>query len=381
MQHRWRRQLAVLCLPRPGAEHQVFVSPPTESTKAADFIHTLEEKQEFWHEMMATSAGPRYYNPSRRLSSYRLPLPSQSKPFLRYQAQYRVPHSQQPWRPSERGSDLGQPTPPIGPQRQYPQQSWRASYQPLDVAANGPQRHYPSQPFKQTFMPQHQYYPITDQHYKQLLSLLGPNRDTALCGGQITQSTPRASENATNRPHAMLYQAAPRQPYQSGPTQHAYQHAEEKGVYSVDCHAIEQQPEGFHTTFEPEEKELAYLDESFDEVFVNFVGIEAVYSKCHSSFPSKSKLHMHIKSECVGGASSSASPQPSSSIPVVVSKAVYASLGSGFGFRGWAYATTAVTLTPEHFPQISDPDSTACLDIGCGVTLVDRHWLLKYLPN
>ena len=109
----------------------------------------------------------------------------------------------------------------------------------------------------------------------------------------------------------MPYQAAPRQPYQSGPTQRAYQHAEEKEVYQVDSDAIEQQPEGFHTTFEPEEEELAYSHEGFDEGFVNFVGIEAVCSKCHSSFPSKSKLHIHIKSECVGGALSSASPQPS----------------------------------------------------------------------
>lgn len=76
-----------------------------------------------------------------------------------------------------------------------------------------------------------------------------------------------------------------------------------------------------------------------------------------------------------------ASPQTSSSIPVIISKAVHASLGSGFGFRGWIYATTAVTLAPEHLPQSSDPDSTVCLDPRCGVTLVDRHWLLKRFPG
>ncbi len=32
---------------------KVFVSPPTESTRAADFICALEEKQEVWHEMMS----------------------------------------------------------------------------------------------------------------------------------------------------------------------------------------------------------------------------------------------------------------------------------------------------------------------------------------
>ena len=44
-------------------------------------------------------------------------------------------------------------------------------------------------------------------------------------------------------------------------------------------------------------------------------------------------------------------------------------------------ATTALTLAPEHLSQGSDPDTTACLDTGCGVTLVDKHWLLKRLPN
>lgn len=38
-------------------EFRVFVSPPTELTKAADFICILEEKQEVWHEMMTTLAG------------------------------------------------------------------------------------------------------------------------------------------------------------------------------------------------------------------------------------------------------------------------------------------------------------------------------------
>ncbi len=45
-------------------ELRVFVTPPTESTKASDFIRALEEKQEVWHEMMTTPATPhRYYNP------------------------------------------------------------------------------------------------------------------------------------------------------------------------------------------------------------------------------------------------------------------------------------------------------------------------------
>ena len=39
-------------------ELRVFISPPAESTKAADFIRALEEKQEVWDEMMTTPATP-----------------------------------------------------------------------------------------------------------------------------------------------------------------------------------------------------------------------------------------------------------------------------------------------------------------------------------
>ena len=134
-------------------ELRVFVSPPTESTKAADFICALEEKQEVWHQMMTTLAGPqRYYNPAQRSSPYKPPLLSQSEAFSCYQAQYRGPLSQQAWRPSERGSDREPPPPP-------------------------PQRQYTQQPFCQNFMPQRQAYPYSQ---RQLLSPATAFRDSAL---------------------------------------------------------------------------------------------------------------------------------------------------------------------------------------------------------
>lgn len=144
---------------------------------------------------------------------------------------------------------------------------------------------------------------------------------------------------------------------------------------------MENQPKGFYTTFENEERNVTYSDKGFDKVLVNFVGIETTYLKCRSSFPSKSKLYKHLKAGCVEEASPLSSAQPSSSIPIVMSKAIHQSLGSGLGFRGWTYATASITLTLEHLPPSSDPDFTACLDTGCGVTFVDRDWLLKRLPH
>lgn len=69
---------------------RMFISPSTESTKAANFIYTLEKKQEVWYEMLTIPAtSHRYYNPAWKSPSYfyRLPLSSQFEVFLRYQSQ------------------------------------------------------------------------------------------------------------------------------------------------------------------------------------------------------------------------------------------------------------------------------------------------------
>ena len=56
-------------------------------------------------------------------------------------------------------------------------------------------------------------------------------------------------------------------------------------------------------------------------------------------------------------------------------------MGSGLAFRGWTYATAAVTLLPQVLPLELDLSATAYLDTGCGVTLIDKDWLLQQLPN
>ena len=159
-----------------ASELQVFISPPTKSTKVADFICTLEEKQEVWHEMMTTSAGPqRYYNPAQRPSPYKSPLPSQSEAFSCYQSQYRGPVPQQSWRLSKQGFDRKPPLPP-------------------------PQRQYTQQPFCQTFMPQHQNYPYSQC---QKLSPTAANWNSALQTNLLAPFNSEAPDNLVNRnaPH------------------------------------------------------------------------------------------------------------------------------------------------------------------------------------
>lgn len=59
------------------------------------------------------------------------------------------------------------------------------------------------------------------------------------------------------------------------------------------------QPEGFYITIGDESDEMTYSDEGFDEITMNFVGIETLCSRCRATFPSKSKLDNHLKSDCL----------------------------------------------------------------------------------
>ena len=221
-------------------ELRIFVSPPTESTRAAEFIRALEEKQKVWHEMMSVpTVSSRHHNSFRRASPYlsspsRPPLPSQSEVIFRYQAQNLRQPAQQPWQPSERLVNNN----PDGPRRQPP----------------------PS--FRQSFMPQRQQYP-NDQRLHQTPSTSSPtgvNRDIAPRRHQPNQSSWFNSTDAATRPRAASYLDALWQRYQSDQPDRGYQRKDEKGVYQVESDATEQQPEGFHTTFEPDEEELNYSD-------------------------------------------------------------------------------------------------------------------------
>ena len=123
-------------------ELRVFVSPPTESTRAADFIRALEKKQEVWHEMMSVpTVSSWYHNNFCWASTFSSspswpPFPSQYEAFLRYQSQQCIPQAQLSWQAPERSSGLIQPAQPAGP---------RCRYTP--------------QPFCQSFTPQRQHYP------------------------------------------------------------------------------------------------------------------------------------------------------------------------------------------------------------------------------
>lgn len=239
-------------------------------------------------------------------------------------------------------------------------------------------------------MPQRQQYPINNQWHQQALSPTSANRNSALRVGQNNLSplvTSYAPDNPTNKnaPHqpSPSYQPAPCQPYQSNPPYCGYQTHNKKGVYQIDSAEFDDPLKRFYTMLEHETEEVQYSDKSFDEVEVNFVEIKSLCRKCGSPFSSKSLLRKYLKKGCTDSVQPllPTSATPTSLIPIIELKAVVPTMGLGLAFRGWSYATAAVTLVLQVLLLKSDSSTTACLDTGCGVTLVDKTWLLRQLSQ
>lgn len=147
---------------------------------------------------------------------------------------------------------------------------------------------------------------------------------------------------------------------------------QKKKVYQVDNEVMKDQPKGFYTILKFEKKDITYSDKGFDKVIINFVGIKTAYLKCHTSFPSKSKLHKHIKASCIEENLLALFAQLFSSISVIVSKAMQQFLGSGLIFKGWTYAITSIIFIPKHLLLYLDLESITCFDTDCRVTLINK---------
>lgn len=302
--------------------------------------------------MMAIPAAPhRYYNSAQRPlpSPYRSPLLSQYEAFLHYQSQQYMPQAQLSWRTPACLSSLAQPSQLAGPQSQYT-----------------------PQPFHQLFMPQHQYY--SEQHSR-LLFITNAISQAVLNTQSAPYITHPAADLATYNPSRQPSnpaQAIPRQIYQSNQPYLCYQKAKEKGIYQVNKSLVENEPKDFYIIFENKADKVSYLDEKFDKIIVNFVGIETSCTKCRAIFPSKSKFYNYLRSGCLEISLPSLPAQAPSPISVIASKVVYQSFDSRLVFRGQTYAIALITLTFDHLSPDSEPDTTTCLDTGCKVTLVDK---------
>lgn len=134
---------------------------------------------------------------------------------------------------------------------------------------------------------------------------------------------------------------------------------------------------------EPDNRDIFYTIEEPNDLFVNFLGVESVCHRCKSTFPSKSLMHKHLKSNCIGqDQGNSATPAPAPVIHCIIkSTATTKAVRSGYAFRVWNYVTAIVCLTLGEILLHTDVTSLYCLNMGCGVILVDRAWLFEKAPT
>lgn len=180
------------------------------------------------------------------------------------------------------------------------------------------------------------------------------------------------------------HSSAPRQPYQSYPPKRAYQTiAEDFDYKGTNNHPLEDLPDVGYAEEKPDDGDIFYTIEEPNELFVNFLGVESVCHRYKSTFSSKSPIHKHFKSNCVGqDQGNSTTPLPAPVLHhVIKSTASTKAVGSGYAFRDWNYATVIVCLTLGEIPLHTDVTSLCCLDTGCSVILVDLAWLFKKAPT
>lgn len=171
------------------------------------------------------------------------------------------------------------------------------------------------------------------------------------------------------------YSSTPRQLYQLYSLQRTYQTVAEEFEYKeTDDHPLEDFPDVGYAEEEPDGRNIFYITEEPDELFVNFLGVELICHRCKSSFLSQSLIHKHLKSNCIGWNQENNTAQPLvPMLPLVIkSTTSIKAVRSGYAFRGWNYATDIVCLTLGEIPLHTDVTSLCCLDTGFGVTPVDR---------
>lgn len=120
------------------------------------------------------------------------------------------------------------------------------------------------------------------------------------------------------------------------------------------------------------------MDEGFDKMNINFIGIETLYGKCESLFSPKSQLHKYLKNGCIGLVQLFLPDTPTLALPILIInlKSVVSVMGSGLIFQKWTYITAAVILVLQVFPVESNFSATTYLNTACDITFVDKNWLL-----
>ena len=362
-----------------AAELRAFVDPPTSTTTVASFIQTLELKKDTWFEMNHRQA----LNPVRptqgrqnqqNAGGYRNPFPNQQpRPYQPYQSQQAF---------GQQGFGYQ-----AFPYRPYNSNAYSNQQQPYAQQSGTPRQGLPAprQPLQITAPPNASASTSSNRPQQGAQGYRGFQRKD--------DRNPRDRQPWQQpgfRPKASAYQASvtdESQPAEQDPGENASTyHSETQEDSEYESQYGGQDEHGNDVYFGDEQ----YSPSSHDQQFAGFVGIETFCRNCDKSFPSKSRLHKHLRSGCSSKPLKDFAPSPKDLLanlgePETISQAVgeprivessasTADQGTGFGFRSWNYAMAKVRLT-----KIGEEDDV-CLDTGCGVTLVDRLWLMRLLP-
>ncbi|TAQ83100.1 hypothetical protein B7494_g8576 [Chlorociboria aeruginascens] len=350
---------------------RLHVPQPSETTTMADFLQQLDEKQHLFRDFAADtqqqitfsqgrypprgSSGPRYgqfpHNRNNQFHRANIAPTSSQRP------------SQFPLYPSMTNQNQRS----MQTQPRHQQNTWNVT--PKPYAQGGNQRHQ-------------QYTGNTGSRESQMnqgnMRALPSNPQRL----QITAQNASASRNSWNQ-------------HQSYPTA-AFANDDSSSDPNLEHHDYNELDSANIDDYQDEHYD--HNDDFDSEPVAQFSRPtipEHMCRRCDLTFPSKNKLHLHLRKDvCVkpkhikstAASSSSAlleldSPETvivglAHSAPVITSNSNAAlDCGTGYGFRKWHYVTAQAKL------DLNLQSSSVCLDTGCSLSLIDKAWLLQSLPD
>jgi hypothetical protein len=180
-----------------------------------------------------------------------------------------------------------------------------------------------------------------------------PNADAA--GSTDITNTPAAEQLDTPLPDE---QYQPQEHFNDG-----YAEGFSDGAYYADDAGDDQEPLGL---FAP---------------YWHISPVEFQCNHCQKLFSSNNGLHRHLRTQnckitaANGKDETSAWHSTVSDVEIVHSTAKLITSPDGLAFRNYHYCTALVRLTSN------GPDESVCLDTGCTMTLIDRKFAQRLLPN
>ena len=390
-------------------ELRVFVDPPSETTSVSNFIKSLDLKKSAWFELHTIG------NFTKHQSSHQAPQYDQRSRDKQRQPQYVQQYDQ--YKPYSPG--FNQARPPQFQQQFRPQQRPFQSYQSSQYANKSPynqaQQQYQPPPNFNTpsYLPRPTSLPQAQQGYQKPFQkpLQRQDQDNAKRFQKPLQSggfKPNGGYTGY-KPRAYQVEKNTEDNQASEENQDGHNQDQEQ---PMEISYAGHDDYGNEQYWVPDEEIQNQEDESYyHEQFSGFTAIETFCTKCDEPFPSKNKLHRHLRDGCPGstknvnaitrsmkaskatvGASSRPSQEPlrpsskqtpasdkhqssedkspshptlptsaptqsqSTTVPrargtarIVESTASTSGLGSGMAFRLWNFASTSVSLDKETF--------------------------------